>query len=332
MYEVETKKEIKDMIYEVRGKQVMLDSDLAKLYGCKNGTKTINQAVIRNKERFPNNFYFQLTKEEYDNMVINNLRSQFVTANMKRSLPYVFTEQGVAMLSSVLRTTNAARVSVNIMNAFVEMRRFINENKDVFKRMIEIENDNTYIKNTLLEHDKNFKYIFDKFDRKEDLKSKLFFNGEIYDAYSLLIDIIKSVNKEIIIIDNYVDKTTLDILTKKKVNVTILLITDKNKSKITKTDIDKFNSEYKGLNIKYTNIFHDRFIIIDKKKLYHIGASLKDLGKKVFGITNIKDILILNKILNKIDEEIISSSITSITSITAATKNNTKYTNQKNKW
>ena len=332
MYELEIKTEIKNMIYEVRGKQVMLDSDLAKLYGCRNGTKTINQAVIRNKERFPNNFYFQLTKEEYDNMVINNLLSQFVTANMKRSLPYVFTEQGVAMLSSVLRTTNAAKVSVNIMNAFVEMRKFINENKDVFKRMIEIENDNTYIKNTLLEHDKNFKYIFDKFDRKEDLKSKLFFNGEIYDAYSLLIDIINSVNKEIIIIDNYVDKKTLDILTKKKLNVTILLITDENKGKITKIDIIRFNSEYKGLTIKYTNIFHDRFIIIDNKKLYHIGSSLKDLGKKVFGITNIKDILILNKILNKIDEEIISSSITSITSITAATKNNTKYTNQKNKW
>ena len=332
MYEVETKTEIKNMIYEVRGKQVMLDSDLAQLYGCRNGTKDINKAVKRNMERFPNNFYFQLTKEEYDKIVINNLRFQFETANMKRSLPYVFTEQGVAMLSSVLRTTNAARVSVNIMNAFVGMRKFINENKDIFRRVLSIENKTEYIENTLLEYDKNFKYIFDKFDRKEDLKSKLFFNGEIYDAYSLLIEIISSVNKEIIIIDNYVDKTTLDILTKKKVNVTILLITDKNKSKITKTDIDKFNSEYKGLNIKYTNIFHDRFIIIDKKKLYHIGASLKDLGKKVFGITNIKDILILNKILNKIDEEIISSSITSITSITAATKNNTKYTNQKNKW
>ena len=302
MYEVETKIEIKDMIYEVRGKQVMLDSDLAKLYGCKNGTKTINQAVIRNIERFPNNFYFQLTKEEYD-----NLKSQFVTSSLSvyggvRKLPYVFTEQGVAMLSSVLRTTNAARVSVNIMNAFVEMRKFINENKDVFKRMIEIENDNTYIKNTLLEYDDKINELFDKFDRKEDLKSKLFFNGEIYDAYSLLIDIIKSVNKEIIIIDNYVDKTTLDILTKKKVNVTILLITDKNKSKITKTDIDKFNSEYKGLNIKYTNIFHDRFIIIDNKKLYHIGASLKDLGKKVFGINKIEDKDILINIKNKIKD------------------------------
>ena len=207
------------------------------------------------------------------------------------------------MLSSVLRTTNAARVSVNIMNAFVEIRKFINENKDIFRRVLSIENKTEYIENTLLEYDDKINELFYKFDRKEDLKSKLFFNEKIYDAYSLLIDIIKSANKEIIIIDNYVDKKTLDILTKKKLKVTILLITDKNKGKITKIDIDKFNSEYKGLTIKYTNIFHDRFIIIDNKKLYHIGSSLKDLGKKVFGITNIKDILILNKILNKIDEE-----------------------------
>ena len=304
MYEVETKIEIKDMIYEVRGKQVMLDSDLAKLYGCRNGTKAINQAVIRNIERFPNNFYFQLTKEEYD-----NLKSQFVTSSLNtyggvRKLPYVFTEQGVAMLSSVLRTINAARVSVNIMNAFVEMRKFINENKDVFKRVLSIENKTEYIENILLEHNKKINELFGMFDRKEDLKSKLFFNGEIYDAYSLLIDIIKSANKEIIIIDNYVDKTTLDILTKKKVNVTILLITDKNKSKINKTDIISFNSEYPSLNIKYTNIFHDRFIIIDNKKLYHIGSSLKDLGKKVFGIDKIEDKCYLRNLIERINKHV----------------------------
>ena len=311
MYEVETKIEIKDMIYEVRGKQVMLDSDLAKLYGCRNGTKAINLAVKRNMERFPNNFYFQLTKEEYAKIIEKNkiLRFQIetleeninLTGKHKKYLPYVFTEQGVAMLSSLLRTTNAAKVSVNIMNAFVEMRKFINENKDVFKRMIEIENDNTYIKNTLLEYDDKINELFYKFDRKEDLKSKLFFNGKIYDAYSLLIDIIKSANKEIIIIDNYVDKKTLDILTKKKLNVTILLITDENKGKITKIDIIRFNSEYKGLTIKYTNIFHDRFIIIDNKKLYHIGASLKDLGKKVFGINIINEKTFRENLLSKIN-------------------------------
>ena len=281
--------DIKDLIYEVRGKQVMLDSDLAFLYGCANGTKTINLAVKRNIERFPSNFYFQLAKQEFQ-----YLKFQFETSSIKdhggiRKLPYVFTEQGVAMLSSVLRTKNAAKISINIMNAFVYMRRFINENKDVFRRIIEIENDASYIKNALIEHDNKIEELFDKFERKEDLKSKLFFDGEIYDAYSLLVDIIGKAHKEIIIIDNFVDKVTLDILSKKKVNVMVLLITDDKKSKITTTDINKFNSEYHLLKIKYTNIFHDRFIIIDNKELYHLGASLKDLGKKVFGITKIED-------------------------------------------
>ena len=289
MNELKEQANIRNLIYEVRGKQVMLDSDLAILYGCINGTKTINQAVKRNLERFPSNFYFQLTKIEYD-----NLKSQIGTSNNNfyggiRKLPYVFTEQGVAMLSSVLRTKNAAKVSVNIINAFVYMRRFINKNKDIFKRVIEIENDTSYIKNALIDHEDKINKIFNKFDRKEDLKNKLFFDGEIYDAYSLLVDIISKANKEIIIIDNYVDKVTLDILSKKKVNVMVLLITDENKCKLNKTDINKFNSEYPTLKIKYTNIFHDRFIIIDDKELYHLGASLKDLGKKVFGVSKIED-------------------------------------------
>ena len=193
------------------------------------------------------------------------------------------------MLSSVLKTNNAAKISVNIMNAFVYMRRFINENKNVFKRIINIENKTDFIENTLKEHDKNFEIIFDKFDRKEDLKSKLFFGGEIYDAYSLLVDIISKANKEIIIIDNYVDKVTLDILSKKKVSVVVLLITDENKSKLNNTDINKFNSEYPLLRIKYTNAFYDRFIIIDNNELYNLGASLKDLGKKVFAINKLND-------------------------------------------
>ena len=301
MNELKENIDIKNLIYEVRGKQVMLDSDLAVLYGCINGTKTINQAVKRNLERFPSNFYFQLTKIEYD-----NLKSQFGTSNNNfyggiRKLPYVFTEQGVAMLASVLRTKNAAKISVNIMNAFVYMRRFINENKGIFKRVIEIENKTDYIESTLKEYDKNFEVIFGKFDRKEDLKSKLFFDGEIYDAYSLLVDIISKASKEIIIIDNYVDKVTLDILSKKKINAVVLLITDENKSKLTKTDINKFNNEYPLLKIKYTNTFHDRFIIIDNKELYHLGASLKDLGKKVFGINKIEDISVLNQILKKVN-------------------------------
>ncbi len=308
MYEIEEKINIKNMIYEIRGKEVMLDSDLAKLYGCSNGTKTINLAVKRNIERFPNNFYFKLTEEEYYEIVKKHSRFQIETLNKNgdnrgynlKYLPYVFTEQGVAMLSSVLRTKDASRVSVNIMNAFVEMRKFINENKDLFKRIIEIENDTSYIKNTLLEYDNNFKVIFDKFDKKEEFKSKLFYDGEIYDAYSLLIDIISKAKEEIIVIDNYVDKMTLDILSKKKINVTVLLITDDKKSKLTNTDIEKFNKEYPLLKVKYTSVFHDRFIIIDKKELYHIGASLKDLGKKIFGINKIEDKIILDNLINLI--------------------------------
>lgn len=305
MFELEEKTNIKDLIYEVRGKQVMLDSDLAILYGCKNGTKDINKSVKRNMERFPSNFYFQLNSAELNKIKNDDLRFQFGTANMKRTLPYVFTEQGVAMLSSVLRTKDAARVSVNIMNAFVSMRKFIYGNKDIFKRIITIENKTDYIESTLIKHDIKIEELFDKFDRKQDLKSKLFFNGEIYDAYSLLIDIIKSAAKEIIIIDNYVDKKTLDILTKKNINVIVYIITSK-KSNITKLDIEKFNNQYPKIEIRYTNIFHDRFIIIDKNELYHVGASLKDLGVKVFGINKIEDKIIINNLLlniNKKDKE-----------------------------
>lgn len=300
MYQLKEEVNIKDMIYEIQCKEVMLDSDLAKLYGCKNGTKEINQAVKNNLDKFPERYCWKLNKEEF-----NYLRSKFLTLNSKRGghrkyLPYVFTEQGIYMLATILKTREATNATLKIMDTFVSMRKLINENQDVLKRIITVENKTSYIEDTLLEYGKNFEVIFSKFNRKEDLKSKLFFNGEIYDAYSLLIDIIEKANEEIIIIDNYVDKITLDILTKKKVSVVVLLITDKNKSKLTKTDIDKFNSEYPTLKVKYTNIFHDRFIILDNKELYHLGASLKDLGNKVFGISKVKDEEYLRLLLNKI--------------------------------
>ncbi len=295
----------------------MLDSDLAKLYKYKSGAKALNQAVKRNIERFPEDFCFELTKVEYENLMLNPnfLRSQFVTSkeeNYSRSqtvtlnkrgdkrgynikyLPYVFTQEGIAMLSGVIKTEEAAKVNVEIMREFVKLRNFINNNP------ISLANDISIMKNMLFNHEEKISKLFDKFDRKEDLRRKLFFNGEIYDAYSLLVDIIEKANNEIIIIDNYVDKVTLDILSKKNINVTVLLIMDKNKSKLTKTDIDKFNSEYPSLKIKYTNIFHDRFIIIDSKELYHLGASLKDLGKKVFGITKIDDMSYLKLLINKV--------------------------------
>ena len=282
---------IENLIYNIRDKQVMLDSDLAKLYGCKNGTKTINQAVKRHVNRFPERFMFQLTREEY-NII---LRSQIGTLELKQGhyskfLPFVFTEEGVAMLATVLRTSVAEEVSIKIMDAFVAMRKFINENKDLFRRL-------TVTEYKLLEHDDKINELFDKLESKRIENQKIFFNGEIYDAYSLIIDLISEANNRIIIIDNYIDKSILDMLIYKKENVEVILITSSHC--LTKLDVNKFNSQYPNLKIKYSNIFHDRFIIIDNT-LYHVGASLKDLGKKCFGINKIEDKEILDKILEKI--------------------------------
>ncbi len=294
---------IKDLIYEVREKQVMLDSDLAVLYGCKNGTKEINQAVKNNPDKFPERYCFRLDEFELDIFRSKLLTKKNITEKRggKYHNPTVFTEQGIYMLATILKTKQATSATIKIMDTFVSMRKFINENKDIFKRIIAIENKTDYIKSTLIEHDIKIEELFDKFDKKEELKSKLFYNGEIYDAYSLLVDIISKADKEIIIIDNYVDKKTLDILTKKNINVIVYIITSK-KSNITKLDVEKFNSQYPKLEIRYTNIFHDRFIIIDKNKLYHIGASLKDLGLKVFGISKIDDKEYLKVLKERVDK------------------------------
>lgn len=194
MYELKENIDIKDLIYEIRGKQVMLDSDLAILYGCKNGTKEINQAVKNNKEKFPERYCFKLTDEERI-----YLRSKILTTNkMSRVNPTVFSEQGIYMLATILKSKIASNVTIKIMDTFIEMRKFINENKDMFKRIISIENKTDYIENSLIEQNIKIDELFDKFDRKEDLKSKLFYNGQIYDAYILLVEIIEKANKEII--------------------------------------------------------------------------------------------------------------------------------------
>ncbi len=281
---------IENLIYEIRGKQVMLDSDLAKLYGCKNGTKDINKAVKRNLDRFPEDFCFKLNDEE-----LKLLRFQSGTLELKQGQyskynPHVFTEQGVAMLATVLKTENASNVSIKIMRTFVAMRHFINENKDIFKRL-------TTVEYKLLEYDENFEKIFNALEPKKLEKQKIFFNGEIYDSYSLIIDLIKEAQEKIIIIDNYIDKSILDMLVYKKENVGTELITSSHY--LTKLDINKFNKQYPNLNIKYSNLFHDRFIIIDNT-LYHLGASLKDLGKKCFAINKIEDKEILYNLISKL--------------------------------
>ncbi len=280
---------IKNLIYTIRGKQVMMDSDVANIYHCE--TKYVNRVVKRNIERFPEEFCFQLNENEFE-----VLRCQFVTLNEngrgqhRKYLPYVFTEQGIAMLSALLKSDVAVSVSVNIMKAFIEMRKFLMLNGQVFERL-------TNMEYKLLEHDKKFDIIFNQLQHEENIKQRIFFEGQIYDAYSLIIDIIKRANKKILIIDNYIDDSVLKMLTKKKNNVEVVILTS-DKSNIQNIDIQKFNKEYPILKVTKTNKFHDRFIIIDNKEMYHLGASIKDLGKKCFGINKIEDMEIIEKIIN----------------------------------
>ena len=276
--------EIKDLIYTIRGKQVMLDSDVAMLYNYK--TKRINETVRRNIERFPERFCFRLNKREFE-----NLRSQFATSSLevenyggRRTLPYVFTEEGIAMLSGLLKNEIAVQVSIRIIDAFVEMRKFLNRNNNIYLTL-------NNVQNKLVEHDKKFDYIFDELEKNKEKQfdQQIFFNGQIYDAYSLIIDLIKTAKEKILIIDNYIDDSVLKMLSKKNKDVEVVILTT-NKCNINKVDIQKFNKEYPLLKLAYTKEFHDRFMIIDNEELYHIGASLKDLGKKCFAISKIQDI------------------------------------------
>ena len=295
-YEIEN---ITNLIYTIRGKQVMLDSDVAMLYHYP--TKRINETVRRNIERFPENFCFKLNESEAE-----NLRSQIATSSLekenyggRRYLPYVFTEQGIAMLSGLLKNDIAIQVSINIMNAFVEMRKFIATNGSVFKRLTNIEYKILEQNKMLTEHEKKFEKVFDELQKNEkiEFKQSIFFDGQIFDAYSLIIDIIKRAKQKILIIDNYIDDNILKMLSKKNKNVEVVILTTQN-SNIRKLDIQKFNKQYPVLKLAYTNKFHDRFIVIDNKELYHIGASLKDLGKKCFAISKIEDNEYIEKIVN----------------------------------
>ena len=288
-YETEN---IKNLIYTIRGKQVMLDSDVAMSY--QYTTKSINKAMKRNINRFPEDFCFQLTEKE-----VENLRFQFGTSSLKkenyggrRYLPYVYTEQGISMLAGVLKNEIAVQVSINIIRAFIEMRKFISLNGKLFKRL-------TNVECKILEHDKKFDIVFNELqkDEKMEFKQKIFFDGQIYDAYSLIIDIIKKAKQKILIIDNYIDDSILKMLSKKNQKVEVVILTLQN-SKLNKLDITKFNKQYPVLKLAYTNKFHDRFIVIDNKELYYVGASLKDLGKKCFAISKIEDKEYLKRISN----------------------------------
>ena len=279
--------DIKRRIFTIRGKQVMLDSDLAELYGYE--VKKLNQQVKRNMDRFPEDFMFRLQKEE----IPNSSKSQIVTLNESgnkrgsnvKKLPYAFTEQGIYMLSTVLRGELAVKQSIFIMRAFREMRHFIANNAALFDRISSVElRQLEYQKQT----DKKFDQIFEYIGEHTETHQKLFFNGQIYDAFSLLTELIQKAEQEIILIDGYVDVGTLNILAKKQSGVAVTIYTFP-KTKLTAQDVAAFNAQYPKLKVKHTNIFHDRFLILDSKTVYHIGASLKDAGKKCFAVSLLKD-------------------------------------------
>lgn len=273
---------VEEMIFEIRGKQVMLSSDVAKLYNTE--TRIINQTIKRNIMRFPDTFCFQLTEDE-----VLNLRSQFVISSLEivhggvRYMPYVLTEQGIMMLSGLLKSDIAAKVNVQIIDAFVAMRRYI-ANDLYYKNSVLINHENRLLR---LEN------IFDKFQEKNKINT-IFYNGQIYDAHSILIDILNEASEEIIIIDNYAGKELLDIL--KNINKKILIIS-KNIDEIL---MKKYKQQYKNVEFKNLEIFHDRFIILDRKKLYNFGSSFKDLDKKCFAINEMNSLEVLNILLNKI--------------------------------
>jgi len=309
---------IKTKIYTIRGMQVMLDSDLAELYGVE--TKNLNRAVNRNSDRFPLNFMFQLSEDEYQNLRFqfgtssassslrfqngtldndDSLRSQNATLENGRGkhrkyLPYVFTEQGVAMLSAVLRSQSAVQMSIHIINAFVEMRRFISNNALIFQRL------------DLLEHkqsktDKKVEAILNAIEDKSiKPKQGIFYDGQVYDAYLFVSDLIKSAKESIILIDNYIDDTVLTLLSKRDTNVKAAIYT-KNITKQLELDLQKYNAQYPNIELKKFDSSHDRFLLIDEKEVYHIGASLKDLGKKWFAFSKL-DIGVLN-IVEKLNND-----------------------------
>ena len=280
---------IENLIYEIRGVQVMLNSDLAKLYECANGTKTINLAVKRHINRFPKRFMFQLSKDEYYKI----LRFQSETLELEQGkyskyLPYAFTEQGVAMLATVLRTKVAEEVSIKIMDAFVTMRKYISTN------LIE----QKYINDLVLEDHEKIKTLelsFTKFEEKKKV-NEIYFNGQIYDAYSKIQEIFNEATKEIIIIDSYANYTLLDII--KRLNIKVIIITKPN-NLLTKQDIIRYSKQYNNLKVIYDNTFHDRYFVLDNKIVYHCGTSINRIGYKTFSITLINDKEICQALIGK---------------------------------
>lgn len=275
---------VENRIFTIRGIQVMIDGDLAELYNVE--TKVLNQSVKRNQSRFPKAFRFRLTNNEKEELVTNCDRFQ----NLKHSssLPYAFTEQGVAMLSAALRSEIAVKVSIQIMQAFVQMRKIISDHSGIFQRLNGLEYKQ-------IETDKKFEMVFDALQKKKPEPTQgIFYNGQIFDAYKFIADIIRKAQTSILLIDNYIDDTVLTLFCKRRENVNVIIYT-KNITKQLALDLVKFNVQYEPVIVEEFKDAHDRFLIIDDKELYHIGASLKDLGKRWFAFSKM-DISLMDKL------------------------------------
>ena len=288
--------DIKLMIRVIRGQQVMLDRDLAQLYGVE--TRRINEQVKRNIERFPDDFMFQLNKEEFEDW-----RSHFATSNSvimgARRLPYAFTEQGIAMLSSVLKSQTAVDVNIRIMRAFVSMRRFIATNAQLFQRLETIEYHQLEMKQHQEVTDKRIDEVFKRLDANIPPIQGIFYDGQVFDAYRFVSDLMRKAKRSIVLIDNYVDDTVLTLLDKRENGVTATIYTQRISTQF-QLDVDRHNAQYPPIEIKQFNKAHDRFLLIDDE-VYHIGASIKDLGKKWFGFTLMRDFT-ATELINKIKE------------------------------
>lgn len=291
--------EIGNLIYTIRDKQVMLDYDLAALYGYE--VRALNQQVKRNAGRFPDDFMFQLTKDEVEvvkSQIVTSQNSNFYSGQEggRRKPPYAFTEQGIYMLATVLKGEVAEQQSIFIMRAFREMRRFIANNALLFEKVSYIElKQLEYQKNTDERFDKVFQYIEDHAESEQ----KIFFDGQIYDAFSLITTIIQKAQNDIILIDGYVDVDTLNVLAKKNAGSDVTIFTYAS-APLTNKDVENFNAQYPTLTVKKTQVFHDRFIILDGTVVYHIGASIKDAGKKCFGVSLINDSGVVEDLLNRL--------------------------------
>lgn len=287
--------DIAQLIMNIRGMQVMVDRDLAILYGVEN--KRLNEQVRRNIERFPERFRFQLTKEETNELVANCDRLNALKHSTV--MPYVFTEQGISMLSTVLHSQTAIAVSIKIMDAFVAMRRFIATNAQLFQRLETIEYHQLEMKQHQEVADKRIDEVFKRLDANIPPMQGIFYDGQVFDAYRFVSDLIRKAKRSIVLIDNYVDDTVLTLLDKREDGVTATIYTQRISNQF-QLDVERHNAQYSLIETKQFNKAHDRFLLIDDE-VYHIGASIKDLGKKWFGFTLMHDITAA-ELINKINE------------------------------